>query len=127
MLATVKLGTVAHHRDQCFLHRLHEQLPMRLAIVLLKGIARKSFAHVKELFNQPSANDACQKDGQQEQYGNGNREKDGHNSSKGEPSGLIMRVPAKARTRRAAARSIAFPAQTLAPPSRLAQQCLLGK
>ena len=51
MLAIAKLDTVVHHRDQCLLHRLHEQLPMRLAIVLLKGIARKSFAHVKELFN----------------------------------------------------------------------------
>jgi hypothetical protein len=36
---------------------------MRLAIVLLKGIARKSFAHIEKLFNQPSANDACQEDG----------------------------------------------------------------
>ena len=112
---------------QYLVNTLREQLPMRLAIVLLKGIARKSFAHIKELFNQPGANDACQKDGQQEQYGNGNREKDGHNSSRGEPSGLTMRVPAKARTRRAAARSIAFPARTLAPPSRLGQQYLLGK
>ena len=66
MLAIVRLGTVAHHMDQCLLHRLHEQLPMRLAIVLLKEIARKSFAHIEKLFNQPSANDACQKDGQQE-------------------------------------------------------------
>jgi hypothetical protein len=63
VLAIVKLGTVAHRKDQCFLHRLHEQLPMRLAIVLLKGIARKSFAHIEKLFNQPSANDACQEDG----------------------------------------------------------------
>jgi hypothetical protein len=82
---------------------------MPLAIVLLRGIAKKSFAHVKELFNQPSANDACHKNGQQKQYGNGNRKKNGHNSLRGEPSGLIMRVPAKARVRRAAARSIAFP------------------
>jgi hypothetical protein len=59
VLAIVKLDIEARHKDQCLLHRLHEQLPMRLAIVLLKGIARKSFAQVKELFNQPSANNAC--------------------------------------------------------------------
>ena len=63
MLAIVKLDTVVHHKDQCLLNTLHEQLPMRLAIVLLKGIARKSFAHIEKLFNQPSANDACQEDG----------------------------------------------------------------
>jgi hypothetical protein len=63
VLAIVKLDTEARHKDQCLLHTLHEQLPMRLAIVLLRGIAKKSFAHVKELFNQPSANDACQKNG----------------------------------------------------------------
>jgi hypothetical protein len=32
------------------LNTLHEQLPMRLAIVLLKGIA-KSFAQPEEMFN----------------------------------------------------------------------------
>ena len=79
------------------------------------------------MFNQPSANNACQKDGQQEQYGDANSKKNGHSSFKGEPSGLTTRVPAKARTRRAAARSTAFPPRILAPPSRLAQQCLLGK
>ena len=45
------LDTVIDRRGQLRLNTLHEQLPMRLAIVLLKGIARKSFAHVKELFN----------------------------------------------------------------------------
>jgi hypothetical protein len=36
---------------------------MTSAIVLLKGTARKSFAHIEKLFNQPSANDAYQEDG----------------------------------------------------------------
>ena len=44
-------------RGQLRLNTLHVQLPMRLAIVLLKGIA-KSFAQPKELFNQPSANNS---------------------------------------------------------------------
>ena len=51
------LDTVIDRRGQLRLNTLHEQLPMRLAIVLLKEIA-KSFAQSKKLFNQPSANDS---------------------------------------------------------------------
>ena len=50
VLAIVKLDTVIDRQGQLRLNTLHEQLPMRLAIVLLKGTA-KSFAQPKELFN----------------------------------------------------------------------------
>jgi hypothetical protein len=58
-LAIVNLDTKSRHKVQYLVNTLHEQLPMTLAIVLLKGIARKSFTHVKKMFNQPSANNAC--------------------------------------------------------------------
>lgn len=50
MLAKATLDTIADRRGQLRLNTLREQLPMRLAIVLLKEIA-KSFAQPKELFN----------------------------------------------------------------------------
>ena len=59
--------------------------------------------------------------------GSNNSNKKAHNSFRGEPSGLTTRVPAKARARRAAAMSTAFPPRILAPPSRLAQQYLPDK
>ena len=51
------LDKAIDRQGQFRLNTLHVQLPMRLAIVLLKDTA-KSFAQPKELFNQPSANNS---------------------------------------------------------------------